>query len=121
MKRPLINHTNHSSRFWQEGQRQAGESWGPIVDFPFPSIPPEWDEEKVKEKAVENAARIQAMEPAAVLLQGEFTYSYDLITLLKEAGIPVLAACSRRDVEERQEEGKSVKTAVFRFVRFRKY
>ena len=75
----------------------------------------------MKEKAVENAARIQAMEPAAVLLQGEFTYSYDLITLLKEAGIPVLAACSRRDVEERQEEGKSVKTAVFRFVRFRKY
>ena len=32
----FINHTNHPSSRWEEGQRQAAEAYGTIVDLPSP-------------------------------------------------------------------------------------
>ena len=118
----FINHTNHPSSRWEEGQRHAAEVYGTIVDLPFPAIPAEWDEQAVRRLAEENAYEILAQRPAAVLVQGEFTYSFALVCLLKDAGIAVLSACSERLVNERVDEnGETIRESRFVFRRFRSY
>ena len=118
----FINHTNHPSARWSAAQRAAAEEYGGIVDLPFPDIAPEWDEAAVARLADEQAAQILAQAPAAVLCQGEFTYSYRLIQRLIGAGIPVLAACSRRESHETTDTaGHTTRTSIFAFARFRRY
>jgi hypothetical protein len=61
-------------------------------------------------------------QPAAVLCQGEYCYTYAVVHRLRDAGITVLAACSERMVEERQEADGSVRrVSRFCFTRFRRY
>lgn len=118
----LINHTNHPSARWSEEQIAAARSYGEVVDVPFPDVPPVWSSEDVAALAEKQAARILAMEPAAVLCQGEFCYTFALVARLKAAGIPVLAACSERVVREREDEaGNVVRESRFAFVQFRAY
>ena len=64
---------------------------------------------------------ILALQPNAVLCQGEFLYCYHLISRLKEKGITVLSACSKRETVEWEEDNASIKEAKFSFVRFREY
>ena len=117
----FLNHTNHLSHNWSELQKSAAEKYGTILDFPFPDINPDWSEESVSQLAQENCKKILELQPAAVLCQGEFTYCYHLISLLKMNGVIVLAACSKRETKEWEEKGQLVKKAVFSFVRFRRY
>lgn len=118
----FINHTNHPSARWSAAQRAAAEGYGEIVDLPFPDIAPDWDEAAVARLADRQAAAILGQAPAAVLCQGEFTYSYALIRRLAAAGIPVLAACSRREAQESIDaSGHTLRTSVFAFLRFRRY
>ena len=118
----FINHTNHPSSRWEEGQRQAAEAYGTIDDLPFPAIPADGTEEEVRRLAEENAHAILAYRPSAVLVQGEFSYTFALVSILKEAGIPTLSACSERHVTERTDEnGETVRESRFAFRRFRSY
>lgn len=118
----FVNHTNHPSRNWEEKQRQAAKGYGALEDMPFPGIPADWGEEEVRRLAEENGHIIIARRPAAVLVQGEFTYTFALVSRLKAAGIPVFAACSERRVRERvNEAGEIVKESHFAFCRFRAY
>ena len=58
----------------------------------------------------------------AVLVQGEFTCVYHIVSILKEKGIKVVAATTEREnVEETDVTGATVKRVLFRFVRFREY
>lgn len=44
----LINFSNHSMKDWPENQiKEAERLFGEIIDFPFPMIPPEIDEDQV--------------------------------------------------------------------------
>ena len=118
----FINHTNHPSDRWDEPQRRAAEVYGVVRDLPFPAIPASWGEAEVMQRAEENARAIIAFHPAAVLVQGEFTYTYALVTLLKAAGLIVLSACSERHVKGHSaESGAIVRTSQFVFCRFRTY
>ena len=59
---------------------------------------------------------------AAVMLQGEMTFTFRLVTRLKAAGILCLAACSERKVEECiSDNGDARKIVVFEFAGFREY
>jgi len=60
---------------------------------------------------------IQAMQPAAVHLMGEMTFTFALVQKLKSAGIPCVASTTHRRVEERG--GKKI--VQFEFVQFRPY
>ena len=118
----FINHTNHASVKWPAAQKEAAHVWGEIVDLSFPDIGADWDEERVARLAEENAAKILTQKPRAVLCQGEFTYVYHLVNLLRAAGVTVLAAASRREaVEEQAEDGSVRKISRFVFTRFREY
>ena len=118
----FINHTNHASAKWSTPQEEAARAWGEIEDLPFPDIGADWDEERVAKLAEESAARLIEKKPHAVLCQGEFTYVYHLVNLLRAAGVTVLAAASRREaVEEQAEDGSVRKISRFVFTRFREY
>ena len=118
----FINYTNHPSINWSEAQRQAAQLYGDIIDMDFPEIEPHWAEEQVVSLACQQAEKIIAQKPVAVLVQGEFTFSYMLISLLLQADIKVLAACSQRCTESViNEKQETIRRSVFKFVRFRQY
>lgn len=120
--RNFINYTNHPSANWSEAQRQAAQLYGDIIDMDFPEIEPHWDEEQVASLACQQAEKIIAKKPVAVLVQGEFTFSYMLISLLLQADIKVLAACSQRCTESViNEKQETIRRSIFKFVRFRQY
>lgn len=60
-------------------------------------------------------------EPDCVLCQGEFCLSYAVIECLKAEKIKVVAACSRRVVEEISMATGTKKISKFEFVQFREY
>lgn len=118
----FINHTNHPSAQWSEEQLQAARQYGDVVDVPFPQIEAGLSEAEVHDMAEAAAGRIAELKPSAVLVQGEFTYSYALIRLLQMAGIRAVAACSERQtIAALNEKQETVKKSVFKFVQFRVY
>jgi hypothetical protein len=85
-------------------------------------VPPSATEEEVETLAKDEAAKIAAMRPAAVLCQGEFTLVFCLVSILLQQDITVLSACSERNTEERAgKDGKIETVYKFSFVKFREY
>jgi len=56
-----------------------------------------------------------------VLVQGDFGATYKIVTLLKSFHIAAVYATTKREVEEKEVNGKIVKTSVFKHIRFRRY
>ena len=122
MKKIFVNHTNHASDKWSPEQISAAEKYGEITDFPFPNIGADWNETQIAELVEVNGRKILAMNPAAVLCQGEFSYTYAMINYLKGNNIIVITAASERAVDEVIiEDGSTQRISLFKFVRFRQY
>lgn len=122
MNSVFINLSNHPSNKWDEGQKKAALRYGEIIDMPFPDIPAQADESEVVKLADQYFARILEYKCSAVMIQGEFTFTYHLVKLLEGKQIPTLAACSERSVEEIiNPDGSNSKKVNFRFVKFRRY
>ncbi|SEH22433.1 hypothetical protein [Selenomonas sp. KH1T6] len=117
----FINHSNHPSANWSQERKEAALAYGGIMDMPFPELQADYSEQKINEVVQKYHSEIMAMSPAAVLCQGEFTYTYGLVRLLKEHGITVLAACSERLSREEWQGDVSRKVSYFKFVKFREY
>ena len=73
----LINFTNHPSKDWSEEQLAAAAVYGKVQDLPFPPVPEDWDENNLAALAVDCAEKIAALNPQAVVCQGEFTLTAD--------------------------------------------
>lgn len=119
----LINLSNHPTAMWLLEQLSAAHSaYGEVIDLPFPAVPADANEANIQTIAQEYLNKVQTIAQdsaeAVVHIMGEMTLTYALICLLKQAGYTCVASTSVREVYE-EEPGK--KTAVFRFVRFRKY
>ena len=57
-----------------------------------------------------------------MLCQGECTFVYRVVQRLEAAGIPTLAACSRRKSQETTyPDGSTLKRSIFVFAGFRRY
>lgn len=120
----LLNFTNHHSSKWSQTQWEAAiNQYETVKDFSFPNISPEYSKEEVVSLAREYVETIEEMKPDAVLCQGEFTFVYHVICLLKEKKIEVLAATSERCVNEvyDKEKDQIIKQTYFQFVQFRAY
>ena len=118
----VINFTNHPSEFWDVTQKEAALKYGEIVDVPFPQVDATADSQAIIQLAQEYIEKIVAMKPSMVVCQGEFCLTYYVVKQLKENSIKVMAACSKRETYEIQnDDGSVVKTAVFKFVQFRDY
>ena len=123
----LINFTNHPSDKWPENQYKAAkEIYGTILDYKFPEVPPEADEDQIKQLAEKYFQMIAAAFdscanepfPNAVHIQGEFTLVYRLVSLLRSSGIKCIASTTRRIVQEHEDGSRTYR---FEFVRFREY
>ena len=122
----LINLSNHPQSKWDIKQVQSAvEQFGSIFDMPFPNINPSFSTNEVAELAKQYFAKIIlifdecANEPFgnAVHIQGEFTFVFQLVSMLKKSSIKCLASTSDRMIRE---EGNK-KIIEFNFVQFREY
>ena len=109
----FINCSNHPSETWCAEQKKAAEEYGRIVDIRFPEVDPGWTNAQVNAEAERICGEIDQYNAAAVMCQGEFTLTYAIISRLKEKGITVLAASSRRRTEEIiNDDGRTQKKAL---------
>lgn len=118
----FINLSNHPSNQWGSDQLAAARKLGKIVDMSFPPIDPNTSPEKIQKYAKSTFSLIRALGKPVVMVQGEFTFTYQLVRLLQEAGIRAVVSCSKRVSEEYvDEKGATVKISSFRFEGFRDY
>jgi len=125
------NISNHSSKTWSRDQIVAAEREvhivddlpSQIIDVPFPNVEPDCSKAEVEKLAEEVVNGVNVNKHwDAILVQGEMTLTYAIVAKLKEAGVRVVAATSKREVEEAvNEKGETIKNAVFKFVQFREY
>ena len=122
MKKIFVNHTNHPSARWNSEQTAVAKIYGEIVDVPFPAVSPHASSEEIRELVQSNAEKILSLEPAAVLCQGEFNYTFEMVERLKNFGVTVVAATSERvSHEEILPDGTTRQVSTFNFVQFREY
>lgn len=115
----LLNFSNHPSSSWPESQlRAATNRYQTIEDLPFPQINPEWDDDQIEQLAEEYEIKIRKINPQAVHLMGEMTFTFKLVNRLKSIGIPCIASTTERIATDGSNGNK---TSVFQFVRFRMY
>lgn len=113
----FVNFSNHPSTAWAEPQLAAANKYGSVVDLAFPPVDPAMNEADLRRLAEEKVQEILALNPSAVMCQGEFGLSFLVTQKLLDAGITVLYACSERKVHV---EGNT-KTVQFDFVQFRRF
>ena len=118
----FINLSSHSSEKWSVLQRQTAERYGAVIDVPFPMIAPDAGSAEIDHLVSEYLEKLSGYDIGAVMLQGEFVFTYRLATKLKTQGITVLSACSERRVAEQTDaEGKTRRVSEFEFVQFREF
>ena len=118
----FINLSNHPSSQWSAEQLAAARKLGEVMDIPFPQIDPQAPAEEIQRHAKSVFSQICALEKPVVMVQGEFTFTYQLVRLLQEAGIRAVVSCSKRISREHvDEKGETVKVAAFRFEGFRDF
>ena len=98
----LINVSNHPSEKWDKKQWEAAMKYGGIIDIPFPSVDPYANEDKIESISDSLLTEIQkkATKSDIVMIQGEYTLTYQVVKCLKQSGFTVISACSERIVEE---------------------
>ena len=118
----FINLSNHPSDKWSTLQTEAALLYGQIIDIPFPEIDPMLDEAGIDVLVDEYYGKISKYDHPVVMLQGEFVFTYRLVSRLKADGLKVMAGCSKREAVETVDEHGTVKrTSTFVFCRFREY
>ncbi len=120
----FINFSNHPSKAWNQLQKSEAEKYGKIVDIPFPIVPAEADEKEIQNLTEQAVFEIERYLSAGsvVLVQGEFTLAYSIISMLNMMNIKTVAACSERIADcTVSNDGTIEKKSIFRFVKFRVY
>ena len=116
----FINLSNHPSDIWDETQLAAAQAYGEVKDYPFPAISPEMSSDEVKklaEECVEEILKIFGKD-ITVHVMGEMTFTFMVVTRLKEMEIKCVASTTERKVTMKDDGTKS---SVFSFVKFREY
>ena len=122
----LINLSNHPQLKWDKKQlTTAIKQYGSILDMSFPNIDPQLSSDGVRKIVIEYYTRLTnifdecANTPFvdAVHIQGEFTFVFQLVTMLKKSNIPCVASTSNRNVVDDGDK----KIIEFNFVQFREY
>lgn len=127
----LINLSNHPSDKWGREQTSASIfEFQHTEDIPFPQIDPAATTNEVHQLAEEYVYRcLQLFDDYAlnvqqdeynfaVHIQGEFTFTYALVNLLKAEGVKCVASTSERKTIDL---GNGKKELQFNFVQFREY
>jgi len=115
----LLNLSNHPSSAWPERQIQEAERlYGPVRDMPFPHIDPHAEEMDIHQLAKAYLHQILDLQPKAVHLMGELTFTFGLVRMLQSKGITCLASTTHRATQDMPDGSK---ISRFEFVKFRNY
>lgn len=117
----LINFSNHPSKYWEAKQLEAAKEYGEIKDIPFPAVDPEAsfnDIQVLAEQYVEKILAFAENNHITVHVMGEMTFTFFVVTKLKEKGIDCIASTTERNSEEISDGRKIID---FQFVKFRRY
>jgi len=115
----IVNLSNHPFSHWSPKQKdRAISQFGEVIDMSFPDILPEADEKWISELAGNFLEEIIRINPDAVHVQGEQTFTYAIVKLLQKKGIPCYASTTKRNVKSTG-NGKTLRQ--FDFVQFRQF
>lgn len=119
----FLNLSNHPSPQWPEAEIAAAKALGgDLMDMTFPEVPPEAGPEEVRHMGSGLIQKIAALRPDAILIQGEFTLAFFLVSALQASGFACYAATTRRISQmELLPDGSKRRISVFAFVQFRRY
>jgi hypothetical protein len=119
----FINISNHPSKSWSVTQTLAALTLDPsgIRDIQFPNVPASACPEEIEIMADVILSQLSQIPSTTVMVQGEFSLTYNITSRLIARGVSVVVACSeRKSVESPNPNGAgTVKTSVFEFVQFR--
>lgn len=117
----LINLSNHPSRYWDDRQIEAARCYGEMVDLPFPIVAPDAKSQALQTLAQDCVQKILSLgeiNSITVHIMGEMTFTFMVVTRLKELGIRCVASTTERKVTYNSD---GVKQTEFQFVMFREY
>lgn len=132
----LINLSNHLLSKWDKLQREAAENtFGEIVDLPFPQVKPQDSLKSVTELVAQYTAKcaeligeqhnqdLQSKQGSdqprnAIHVMGEYTFTYQFVKEMERRGILCVASTTERRVVDSPDGSK---TTYFDFVQFRPY
>ena len=118
----FINISNHPSSKWKSRQTQEAQKYGEIVDIPFPALNPRCTDQEINSLVEDYVNKVMEYDAPVAMVQGEFIFTYRLVSRLKEAGAKTVASQSeRRTIEYIDDNGNTVRQSEFEFVRFMEY
>lgn len=94
--------------------------YGEVTDFPFPVVSPEMNTDDVHQLADNYIEKLQRKfgDELTVHIMGEMTFTFAVVTRLKELGIRCVASTTERKTTYNDD---GTKLSEFSFVRFREY
>ena len=117
----LINFSNHPSQDWHTNQFESAQQYGEIKDLTFPSISPTASEKDLLPIVNQFVQKISSMGKdcqTTVHVMGEMTFTFMVVTRLKEMGIKCIASTTERKTTYNDD---GTKLSEFSFVKFREY
>lgn len=117
----LVNFSNHPFCYWGNRQREASRCYGEVIDLPFPAVAPNNDSNLLQTFAQEYVQKILDLGDShdiTVHIMGEMTFSFMVVTRLKELGIKCVASTTERKTTYNPD---GTKVSEFQFVKFREY
>lgn len=121
-KKRFINLSNHPVKCWSPKQLAEAQAYGEILEIAFPPIDPCWTKEHVEQLVSVYIQKICDLEPAVVMVQGEYGFTFEIVRQLKAKRIVAVYACTERNTsEEINENGQVIKISKFKFIQFREY
>ncbi len=120
-KRILINYSNHPSQEWDTNQLEAAKKYGEITDISFPAISPIAGEKELQSLVNQGIQKITSVGKdcnTTVHIMGEMTFTFMVVTRLKELGIRCIASTTERKTTYNAD---GTKLSEFSFVKFREY
>jgi hypothetical protein len=117
----LINLSNHPSTNWLPEQLAAAQSFGEVIDIPFPAVDPNGNESYIQTLCSEYVEKVRQTangKEAVVHVMGEMTLTFSLVYALQAKGFICVASTSKRIVTDK---GDGTKEIQFVFNSFRQY
>ena len=117
----LVNFSNHPFLYWSDIQRKAAHCYGDTIDIPFPVVAPNASNQELQHLAQTCVEKILSMgeaEKTTVHIMGEMTFTFMVVTRLKELGIRCVASTTERKTTYNED---GTKVSEFQFVKFREY
>lgn len=117
----FVNFSNHPSQYWDNSQREASLDYGELIDIPFPQISPNANDGDLEKLALDYVQRIVSLAESkeiTVHVMGEMTFTFMVVTRLKEMGIKCIASTTERKTTYNDD---GTKVSEFSFVKFREY